>query len=77
MRQFNEQWTADMVGKLHLLNATQAELAYLMGVTPAYLSSILNGKKKFETEYAKRATRRRVERALKLLEYELMNDEDI
>lgn len=76
MRQFNEQWTADVVGKLHYLNVTQAELAYFMGVTPAYLSSILHGKKKFETEYAKRATQRRVERAVKLLEYELTNEED-
>lgn len=75
MRQFNEQWTADVVGKLHYLNATQAELAYLMGVSPAYLSSILHGKKKFETEYAKRATQRRVERAVKLLEYELTNED--
>lgn len=77
MRQFNEQWTADVVGKLHYLNATQSELAYIMGVTPAYLSSILNGKKKFETEYAKRAAQKRVERAVKLLEYEILNDEDI
>lgn len=76
MRQFNEQWTADVVGKLHYLNVTQAELAYFMGVTPAYLSSVLHGKKKFETEYAKRATQRRVERAVKLLEYELTNEED-
>ena len=75
MRQLNEQWTADVVGKLHRLNATQSELAYLMGVTPAYLSSVLNGKKKFETEYAKRATQRRVERAVKLLEYEIENDD--
>lgn len=74
MRKFNEQWTADVVGKLHYLNATQAELAYIMGVTPAYLSSILHGKKKFETEYAKRATQRRVERAVKLLEYELTHE---
>jgi len=77
MREFREQWTADVVGKLHYLNATQAELAYLMGVTPAYLSSILNGKKKFETEYAKRATQKRVERAVRLLEYEILNDEEV
>ena len=38
MRHFNEQWTADVVGKLHYLNVTQAELAYCMGVTPAYLT---------------------------------------
>lgn len=77
MRHFNEQWTADVVGKLHYLNVTQAELAYYMGVTPAYLSSILNGKKKFETEYAKKMTQRRVEQAVKLLEYEILNNEDI
>jgi len=77
MRHFNEQWTADVVGKLHYLNVTQAELAYCMGVTPAYLSSILNGKKKFETPYAKKMAQRRVEQAVKLLEYEILNNEDI
>lgn len=74
MRAFNEQWTADVVGKLHYLNVTQAELAYFMGVTPSYLSSVLNGKKKFESGYSKRATQKRIKHAVKLLEYQLRNE---
>jgi transcriptional regulator with XRE-family HTH domain len=76
MKHFNEQWTAEVVGKLHYLDVTQKEFAYFMGVSPPYLSSVLHGKKKYESEYAKKMTQRRVENALKLLEYEL-NNEDI
>lgn len=74
MKHFNEKWTADVVGRLHYLDVTQKEFAYFMGVSPPYLSSVLNGKKKFESEYAKRMTQKRVEQALKLLEYELTSE---
>jgi transcriptional regulator with XRE-family HTH domain len=58
MRHLNEVWTADVVGRLHRLNITQSEFAYFCGITPQYLSCLLNGKKKFESEYSKEVTKK-------------------
>ena len=71
MKRLNEQWTADIVGTLHYLNSTHTEFAYYMGITPQYLSSILNGKKIFESDYAKNACRKRIETALKSYKEEI------
>lgn len=39
------QWTAEIVGILHANRIKQTELAAQMGVTPEYLSMVLNGKR--------------------------------
>lgn len=41
-----EQWTADIVAKLHLYGITRRELADELGVTAQYVTMVLNGKKK-------------------------------
>jgi len=38
-----EQWTAKVVGKMHLLNITKKQLATELGFTPEYVSMVLNG----------------------------------
>ena len=38
-----EQWTARVVGKMHLLNITKKQLATELGYTPEYVSMVLNG----------------------------------
>ena len=73
MRQLNEEWTADIVGKLHRLNATQIELAKKCGYTASYLSLVLNGKKKFESSYAAKVTRKHICRAMEELENEILD----
>lgn len=40
-----EQWTAAVIGKMHLLKVKQIDLAEQMGVTAEYLNAILNGKR--------------------------------
>lgn len=40
-----EQWTATVIGKMHLMKVKQVELAEQMGVTAEYLNAILNGKR--------------------------------
>ena len=40
-----ELWTANLVGKMHLFDITGAELAEKLGVTRAYVSMILSGKR--------------------------------
>lgn len=47
---FNEDWTADVVGRMHKYRITNVQLAEACGYTPAYLSTVLNGKKTFESE---------------------------
>ena len=37
------QWTADVVGKMHLLRISKRQIAEQMGVTPEYVSMVLNG----------------------------------
>jgi transcriptional regulator with XRE-family HTH domain len=37
------QWTAEIVGKMHANRIQQSQLAKHMGVTPEYVSMILNG----------------------------------
>ena len=39
------QWTADIIGKMHLNNITAKQLAAAIGWNPKYLSQVLNGHK--------------------------------
>lgn len=39
------QWTAELVGEMHLKHITKKQLAEFMGITPEYISMILNGHK--------------------------------
>lgn len=68
MRKTNEKWTGEIVGRLHTINVTQKEFAIRCGYSPTYLCMVLNGRKQFESEYAKKFTMRRLFAALELLE---------
>lgn len=37
------QWTADLIGEMHLAGITAKELAAEAGLNPKYLSTVLNG----------------------------------
>lgn len=37
------QWTADLIGKMHLAGITAKQLAAEAGLNPKYLSTVLNG----------------------------------
>lgn len=37
------QWTAEIIGEMHLAGISARDMAKEMGLTPAYLSMILNG----------------------------------
>ena len=37
------QWTAELIGEMHLKRISKRQLAEKMGVTPEYLSMVLNG----------------------------------
>lgn len=38
------QWTADVIGQMHLLGITGKQLAAAAGWNPKYLSQVLNGR---------------------------------
>lgn len=72
---FNEDWTADVVGRMHKYRITNVQLAEACDYTPAYLSTVLNGKKTFESEETKAKTKDRILDALKGLESKIQGDE--
>lgn len=37
------QWTADIIGEMHMNKVAKKQLATEMGVTPEYVSMVLNG----------------------------------
>lgn len=37
------QWTADLIGEMHLNGVSQKQLAAEAGINPKYLSTVLNG----------------------------------
>lgn len=39
------QWTADIVGKMHIAGVTAKELAAYLNYNPKYVSAVLNGKR--------------------------------
>ena len=41
-----EAWTGNLIGKMHNKEISNEDLAKELGVTPAYVSMILNGKRK-------------------------------
>lgn len=56
------EWTAEVVGRMHLAGITGKQLAEECGITNSYLSAVLHGKKGDET------TQQRVLAALERLE---------
>lgn len=56
----NEDWTAEVVGRMHRFRITNLALAEACGYSAAYLSTVLNGHKQFESEDAKLKTKDRI-----------------
>lgn len=44
-----EKWIAVIVGKMHINKISNKDVAEKMGVTPEYISMLLNGKKSTKT----------------------------
>ena len=61
-----EQWTADVVGLMHLHKIKAVDLAKHMGVNPKYLSTVLNGHR--NPKHAEEACRKAINEILDLKE---------
>ena len=87
MQVLNEDWTADVVGRMHKYRISNNELAArciyketgdgaAKSYSHQYLSTVLNGKKTFENEESARKTREVIQSALDTLIAERMADAD-
>lgn len=72
----NENWTVYIVGQMHRYRITSAELAKRIGWTPAYLSTILNGRKKLKSDVSKYKVKTKILSTLRDMIREIMEGED-
>ena len=73
-RQLNEEWTAEVVGRMHRYRITRAELASKCHYTQTYLSLVLNGVKEFSSEKAKEKTKLKILKNLELIEADILKE---
>lgn len=69
-----EPWTANVVGRMHRYGIAQDELARKCKYSPQYLSQVLNGKREYKSEEAKRKVRSIIFESLRELEMEVCNE---
>lgn len=74
MHQLHEEWTANVVGRMHRYGIKGDELARRCQYSPQYLSMVLNGKKEFGSKAAKQKVRRKIFESLHFLEKEIENE---
>lgn len=67
----NEEWTGEIISRLHLHGVSHKEFAKRCGYTPTYLSMVLNNKKVFSSDYSKRRTMKHIFDTMMILEHEL------
>lgn len=75
VRKLNEDWTADVVGRLHKYRISRQEFADRCGYSLTYISLVLNCIKEFSSEKAKARTKKHILDVLSEIENEI--DEEI
>lgn len=70
--ELNEEWTAEVVGRMHRCRIRSVELADRCGYSAPYLSTVLNCKKHFESEESKERTKKRIFACLGSMENEIL-----
>lgn len=65
----NEDWTADVVGRMHRCKISNTMLAQECNYSAAYLSTVLNGKKAL---HDKESTKDRIYKALERIESRIL-----
>lgn len=69
----NEDWTAEVVGRMHRCRISNLQLAEECEYSAAYLSTVLNGNKVFENSQAKEKTKKRIITGLTKLESKILS----
>jgi len=70
-RKLNEEWTAEVVGRMHRYRISKKELASKCHYSLTYLSLVLNCVKEFSTETAKEKTKNKILKCLRAIEEEI------
>lgn len=73
-RQLNEEWTAEVVKRMHRYRISRLELASKCHYSLTYLSLVLNGNKEFKSERAKERTRKKIEDNLSAIENDILSE---
>lgn len=77
---FNDDWTVDVVGKMHKYRITSNMLAEECNYRPEYVSTVLNTRKEFMTEKGKEKTKDVIyaglERLIQRIDDEYMSGDD-
>ena len=68
----NEDWTADVVGRMHRCRITNEQLARECGYSATYLSTVLNGKKEL-SDKGKESTKDTIIKALERIESRILS----
>lgn len=68
----NEDWTADVVGRMHRCRITNEQLARECGYSATYLSVVLNGKKEL-SDKGKESTKDTIFKALERIESRILS----
>ena len=70
MNRLPEEWMGEVVGRMHIYRIPHNKLAERAGITPAYLSIILNNKKDFQSPFSMQLIKKKIMRALEEMEQE-------
>ena len=70
-RKLNEEWTADVVSRMHRYRISKKELASKCHYSLTYLSLVLNCVKEFSSEKAKERTKSHILECLGAIESEI------
>lgn len=73
-RKLNEEWSAEVVGRMHRYRITRAELASKCHYSLTYLSLVLNGMKEFSSDKAKEKTKNKIINNLTLIENDILSE---
>ena len=70
----NEDWTAEVVGRMHKFRIKTADLSERCGYHRTYLSTVLNGNKEFENPESVERIRKHVLHTLEEMEAERLKE---
>lgn len=70
-RKLNEEWTADIIGRMHRYRISKKELASKCHYSLTYLSLVLNCIKEFSSERAKNRTKTHILKCLSEIENDI------
>ena len=73
-RKLNEEWTVEVIGRMHRYRISKLELASKCHYSLTYISLLLNSNKEFKSEEAKERTKAHVFRCLESIERDILRE---